>query len=117
MTSPQSLGKSGENYAKRLLKNEGYNVIDSNYRTKFGEIDIVAKDQDTICFIEVKTTTTKRFGYPEEKVNKRKLEKIHRVAEQYVKEKEYKNYKMRVEVISLVISNGRVRRGKLIKLV
>ncbi len=80
-----SLGKEGEELAVRFLKKKGYRVIEKNYRTPFGEIDIIAKDKDAIVFIEVKTREGTDFGQPFEAVNIHKRQKIAKVALSYLK--------------------------------
>ena len=62
------LGKTGEEAAVSFLKDNGYKILARNYKTKIGEIDIVAKDKDTFAFIEVKTRHSDRFGEPFESV-------------------------------------------------
>jgi len=69
-------GKIGENFAKAYLKKKGYNIIEQNYRTKFAEIDLIAKDKKELVFMEVRTKRGEMFGTPEETLNKRKLRKL-----------------------------------------
>ncbi len=77
------LGKDGEVFAAEFLAVQGYNILISNYRTKVGEIDIVAKEGDVVCFIEVKTR--KEDGWDAfEAVDKRKQYKMRRVAQQFL---------------------------------
>jgi len=70
------VGKLGENIAKNYLKKRGYKIIEQNYRTKYAEIDLVAKKDDALVFIEVRTKTGEQFGAPEETINKRKMRKL-----------------------------------------
>jgi putative endonuclease len=69
----KTFGKIGEDRAAKLLRNKGYKIIEQNYTTKLGEIDLIAIDVDTLVFVEVKTRWSKKFGNPEEAVNLRKL--------------------------------------------
>ncbi len=78
------LGKLGENAAVRYLKQNGYQVIERNYRCKYGEIDIIAKDGDSLVFVEVKSRTSSRYGTPYESVDWRKQRKIRRLAAIYL---------------------------------
>jgi len=80
------LGKSGEEAAVNLLKENGYKILMRNYRTRLGEIDIVASDQDTIAFVEVKTRQQDRFGLPQEAISLAKQRKISKVATLFLKE-------------------------------
>ena len=95
------LGKSGEEAAVDLLKKNGYNIIARNYKTKLGEIDIIAYDKDTLCFIEVKTRNSDRFGLPQEAVSKHKQRQIAKAALIYIKEKDLFNRKARFDVVSV----------------
>ena len=77
------LGKNGEAFAQDFLTAQGYEILQANYRTKVGEIDLIAKNKDVICFIEVKTR--QEDGWDAfEAVDKRKQYKIVRVAQQYL---------------------------------
>lgn len=77
------LGKDGEAFAAEFLTTRGYVILKINYRTKVGEIDIVARDGDVVCFIEVKTRQDDGWD-AFEAVDKRKQFKIRRVAQQYL---------------------------------
>lgn len=79
------LGKKGEELAVKFLKRNGYKIIKQNYKTLIGEIDIIAKDRDTLVFIEVKTRESLEFGLPFEAVNRAKKKKIANVAHLYLK--------------------------------
>jgi len=80
-----SLGKKGEELAREYLKKHGYKIVEQNYKTPFGEIDIIAQDNNTLVFIEVKTRESIEFGLPFESVNKMKRRKIANVALSYLK--------------------------------
>lgn len=69
------LGDAGENKAVKHLKKQGYKILHRNFKCKFGEVDIIAEVGDTICFIEVKTRNSDKFGRPCEAVT---LERQHR---------------------------------------
>ena len=77
------LGKEGEAFAAEFLTAHGYVILKANYRTKVGEIDVVAKEGEVICFIEVKTRQDDGWD-AFEAVNKRKQYKIRRVAQQFL---------------------------------
>lgn len=80
MTDKRSVGRKSEEVAAKLLHLNGYEVIAKNYRVKSGEIDIIAKDGDYLCFIEVKARKTKGSGFPEEAVGLQKQQKIRHTA-------------------------------------
>jgi putative endonuclease len=79
------LGEKGEGLAVKFLKKKGYKIIKQNYKTPIGEIDIIAKDEETLIFIEVKTRESIEYGLPFEAVNSHKKRKIANVALLYLK--------------------------------
>ena len=95
------LGQRGERIAVKFLKNYGYNIISTNYRTRLGQIDIIAKDKKTICFVEVKTRRTKRFGHPYEAVETSKQRRINRVSLMYLKQNGLIDSPARFDVVSI----------------
>jgi len=80
-----TLGQRGEVHAVEFLKAKGYTLLETNYRTKLGEIDCIFKDGDELVFVEVKTRSSRAFGDPLEAVNQRKWRQITRVAELYLR--------------------------------
>lgn len=94
-------GKTSESQAAEFLKNQGYQILELNYRSIFGEIDIVAKDGRVICFIEVKSRSTPAFGLPKEAVNKRKQHKLSQSALAYLKERRLLSHSCRFDVLAL----------------
>ena len=93
-------GKIGENIAKKYLISLGMTIICSNYRTKFGEIDIIAKLENKIIFVEVKSRMSKDYGLACEAVDK-KASKITSVAKYYISTNNLKNYEIRFDVIEI----------------
>jgi len=81
------LGRLGEDRAVRYLQREGFEILQRNYRSPFGEIDIIAREEETLVFVEVKTRSTKAFGLPQEAVNRRKQRQLIRTAQAYLGEK------------------------------
>ena len=98
------LGKQGEEAAVSLLKENGYKILARNYKTKLGEVDIVAIDNDTFCFIEVKTRNTIRFGSPQEAVSRFKQRQISKAALMFLKENNLLDKKARFDVVSVLYS-------------
>ena len=76
----KELGKKGEEIAIRFLKKKGYRILERNYVCKMGEMDIIAREKDTLAFIEVKTRTSTAFGPPQLAVNSRKQMQLSKVA-------------------------------------
>jgi putative endonuclease len=107
----KKIGKIGEEIAVKFLKEKGYQILDRNYRFQIpgdlqrGEIDIVAKKGDTICFVEVKTLKDPKVEiFPEEKVNFSKTKKLILTAENWlIKNKIPLNSKWQIDVISVLI--------------
>ena len=83
----QSLGKLGEDSSCKYLHNKGYQILERNFRNKLGEIDLIAKDGKTICFIEVKTRKSLHYGAPFESVHSTKQYKLVKLALSYLKYK------------------------------
>lgn len=79
-----SLGKIGEDIAAQYLASNGYTILIRNFRTRSGEIDIIAKWQKTIVFAEVKTRTQVNYGYPAEYVTRSKQKKLLKAAMYYL---------------------------------
>ncbi len=109
------LGFSGENYAANLLTKLGYKIIERNFKVKFGEIDIIALKDEKLIFVEVKTRISKKFGLPEEAVTPYKIQKIARVGQLFSKMNPNLPKKLRIDVVSLLVEDGKVIREKIIK--
>lgn len=99
MSSTKQIGDSGEDLAVDYLTGQGYLVVERNFRTKFGEIDIIALDKDTLCFVEVKKKTGDGFGAPAEMITPRKIFKIKLTAEYYIQEKDLGNVLWRIDAV------------------
>jgi len=79
------LGSSGEAVAVSYLKKQGYRIIDTNFRTDSGEIDVVAERNDVLVFVEVKARTSSSAGYPEDAVTNAKIRKIESAVRVYLR--------------------------------
>jgi putative endonuclease len=99
--SRQQFGKESESLAVRYLKKHGYRILEQNYRTKLGEIDIIAIDKGTIVFVEVKARRSYLFGNPKFAVTPKKQRKISMVALYYLKETKQDNAKARFDVVAV----------------
>lgn len=95
-------GKQAEDAAVKFLKAQGYKVIRRNYKTKFGEIDIIAEDKGVICFVEVKARHSKLFGEPGEAVSPVKQRQISKAAICYLKENNLLERLARFDVVTLL---------------
>lgn len=96
-----NLGKKGEDRSIEFLKGQGYKIMERNYRCSLGEIDIVAKDKNVLCFVEVKTRKTEEYGLPEEAIDWHKQRKLTKVALTYLKEKKIYKQDLRFDVVSV----------------
>jgi len=96
------LGKKGEDIAAGFLTQSGYKILARNYKSKLGEVDIVALDKDTVCFIEVKTRRTDRYGLPAEAVSSTKQRQISKTALVFLKENSLLEKKARFDVVSVI---------------
>lgn len=89
--------------AKQYLKTKGYRILEENFRNKLGEIDLIAQDGPTVCFIEVKTRKSVQQGQPYEAITPWKIRKLSQMAMVYLK---YKFHSLeipsRFDVISIV---------------
>ena len=101
-----TVGRDGEDLAVSFLKKKGYKIIERNFRTSFGEIDIIAKDGEVIVFTEVKTRTDESFGSPFEAVDRRKRQKMRDVALCFLKMKK-KELPARFDVLSISTAGGK----------
>lgn len=100
----QKFGAQSEDLAAWYLKKNGYRILEQNYRTRLGEIDIIAKDEKTIVFVEVKSRRSIRYGSPKWSVTPHKQRKISMVALQYLKKTRQTDAAARFDVVA-VISN------------
>ncbi|MBU1055906.1 MAG: YraN family protein [Proteobacteria bacterium] len=97
----QLFGKEGESLAVLYLKKKGYKILEQNYRTKFGEIDIIAKEKNTLVFVEVKSRKTGGFGSPKYAVTPKKMKKISMVALYFLKITNQSGVKARFDVVAI----------------
>ena len=100
----QILGQTGEALAVRYLKKHGYKILERNYRTPTGEIDIIAKEKNTIAFVEVKTRSDRYFGNPKSAVTPKKQKKISMAALTYLKSTDQIDAKARFDVVAIETS-------------
>lgn len=99
----KELGKKGEEIALRFLKKRGYRIIERNYVCKMGEMDIIAKEKDTLVFVEVKARTSTTFGPPQLAVNSSKQRQLSKVALNFLKEKQIEDMKARFDVVAILL--------------
>ena len=100
-------GKEGEQIARDLLVQKGFNLIESNYSNNLGEIDLIVTDKDWLVFVEVKLKIGDKFGSPEEMISKKKLSQVKRTAESFLilespTVQQYKKY--RIDAVCIVLN-------------
>jgi putative endonuclease len=100
------LGQEGENTAAEYLRRRGYTILHRNYRTRSGEIDIIARHGKALVFVEVKTRRTSDYGSPAAAVTSRKQQQISRVAEEYLARKNLFDSEARFDVVSVLAPLG-----------
>ncbi len=93
-------GKEGEDLACEYLMNKGYELLHRNYRYKRGEVDIIVKKNDRICFVEVKMRSRSDYGLPETFVNAKQQKLILAAADNYIHEMDWHN-DVRFDVIAI----------------
>ena len=103
-------GRLGETIAKKYLQAKGYDIIAQNYKTKYAEIDLIARHKGILVFVEVRTKIKEQFGTPEESVNRNKMNKLIKNAQSYAAMKDY-DREYRIDLICVVLDeNKKVKR-------
>jgi len=98
------VGKIGEDIARKFLEKKGYKIIEQNYRTKYAEIDLIARGvkEKVLVFVEVRTKIGENFGRPEETINKKKMRKLRGNAMAYTAIKKWDGFS-RIDAICIVL--------------
>ena len=107
MTYQKRIGNKGEQIASEYLSDKGYRIIDRNYHTRYGEIDLVAREGEALVFIEVKTRTNTTFGLPEVSVTPEKLEKIENAILLWLQEHPDYPDDWRIDVIAILLKKDK----------
>lgn len=102
----RATGDRGEELALRRLLAEGYELVERNYRTRYGEIDLILRHGDCLVFVEVKLRRGTAFGDPAEAVTPRKQQTIRSIAEHYIAEREPAFGEARFDVVGILESRG-----------
>lgn len=97
----KAIGAEGERIAVRFLKKKGYKILQRNYRSRGGEIDIICYDHGCIAFVEVKTRFSNAYGAPELAVNETKRRQIIKTASHYTAQKKIEGVDLRFDVVSI----------------
>ena len=108
-TDRSRLGSSGERLAQEYLGGAGYEILETNYRCQWGEVDIITRDGDSLVFVEVRTRRSTSFGTPEESITKEKAQRLIATAETYLDEHQSSAAQWRIDFISVEMDH----RGRL----
>ncbi len=101
MTNLRSIGDEGEAAAARFLQEQGYTILERNFSTRHGEIDLVAREGNVLVFAEVKLRSTDRFGSPQEAVTRAKALQIGRAALDFMMKKRLTGVECRFDVVAV----------------
>lgn len=97
-------GKKGEDLAAKFLIDKGFEILEMNYyASRYGEIDIIAKKDNSLVFCEVKTRTTNNFGHPLESITPTKMQKMQMAVSFYLNEKNPKVKSYRIDAIAITL--------------
>ncbi|HZT06625.1 MAG TPA: YraN family protein [Chloroflexota bacterium] len=103
MDSRRATGRLGEEIATAFLSRKGYRILERNVRTRYGEIDIVARDGNCLVFVEVRTVRT-TFVLPEESISPRKQHRMIALAQQYLQRAGNSNDDWRADVVAVELT-------------
>jgi putative transposase len=102
----RQLGDHGEDLAAAALQKNGYKILERNYVTPLGEIDLIARQGKTVVIVEVKTRKSVRFGSPQESVSVTKQNRLRRLAHYYLKDKRLTGSPVRFDVVAVTLAGG-----------
>ena len=97
----REVGNLGEKLARDFLSKNGYHILETNYRCPHGEIDIIARHEDTLVFVEVRTKTSRLFGSPEESITPVKMARLRVVAAHYRQNRGNLPASWRIDVVAI----------------
>ncbi|MGW0021257.1 YraN family protein [Rhodococcus sp. NPDC003382] len=100
----QQLGARGEDLAAEFLESAGMVVLERNWRCRYGELDLIARDGAVLVFVEVKTRTGLGYGSPAEAVTPEKADRMRRLAGLWLAEQETRWRRIRVDVVTVLVS-------------
>lgn len=111
MTKNKKIGDFGENFAAAHLERENYIILERNYRTPYGELDLIARDGETVVFVEVKTRSTSRFGSGFDAITPKKQLTLLRCAEYYAQLHDL-TCEMRIDAIEIMLDSQKLTHLK-----
>lgn len=111
----KEVGSQGEKVAQDFLKKKGYRLLDTNFRSREGEIDIVARKGKCLVFVEVRTRSSPSFGTPEESITSTKKERLIRLALAYLQGHPAPHSDWRIDLVAIELDGKKVTRVELIE--
>lgn len=112
----KEVGDLGERLAAKFLRRSGYSILTRKYRCKFGEIDIVARDKDTLVFVEVRSKSDPEYGLPYETIDHTKRRHLERAAAEFLKRFNLFDYDCRFDCVSVLFDgNFKLKHIEVIK--
>lgn len=102
-----TIGDKGEDLACKYLQNQGYKILERNYRIRGGEIDIVAREKETLVFVEVKTRYSHEYGLPEESITPWKIKALLKTARFYIQKIKWGEKEYRLDFVSIDFADSR----------
>lgn len=103
-TEKSRVGREGEDLACFYLEGLHYQVLERNFRTRFGEIDIIAREKKALIFIEVKTRRSQSYGLPAEGVGRKKCQNLSRAAQYYITKHHLEDNEARFDLVAIRFS-------------
>jgi len=114
--SRRKTGILGEKLAAGILRDNGYTIIETNYRCAEGEVDIIASHKEELVFVEVRSKKNIEYGTPEESITNRKKEKLRAVAAHYCQDRNVMTLQYRIDVVALELNRqGKITRFAIIE--
>ncbi|MBT4917522.1 YraN family protein [Candidatus Peregrinibacteria bacterium] len=102
------VGILGEEISKRYLESKGHQIMETNFHSRFGEIDIISEKDSEIIFTEVKTRTSNKFGTPEESLTQKKLNRIKKTVFHFLNTStNLHNFNWRIDLITVRLDLGK----------
>jgi putative endonuclease len=108
MNLRQDIGRYGEDRAAIYLQDHGYEIIERNWRSRSGEIDLIARHKGRFVFVEVKTRNGSGYGHPFEAITRAKMSRMRRLVAEWCASRQLPAIRVRLDAISVLITGGRV---------
>ncbi len=98
----RKMGRQFERQAALFFKETGFEILEQNYFAGHREIDLIVKKENLIVFVEVKSSSSKKFGHPVERVDSKKIINLTKAAQHYLKESEIENCDLRFDIVTFI---------------